>query len=246
MSVSVWSHPLYQWYNTHSIYDITSTAYMAKYALYMTSHPPFITSQHSTHDFKVISHLTLIISDSTSTVSLSSYPDYQSYNPHCTYCNTATICMTSCEPHMTSHPLFLISHHAMTSHPLYSCHHTQDTCHCIHCYWTNIYSVLIILHLIYVWHENHYIYDIRNFIWQHTHSLWHNNSIFFTSHPLCSWQHTHYIWHHILHTCDTTATESMTRHLLCLWYHTLYIWHLTWCMNDNTTMVSDITLTVSV
>ena len=118
----MWSHPLYQCYNTHSIYDTTAPVYMAQYALYMTSHPPFMTSQHSTHDIKVIiSHLTPITSDSTSTVSLSSHPDYRSYNPHCMYDNTATICMTSYELHMTSHPLFLISHHAMTSHPLYSC-----------------------------------------------------------------------------------------------------------------------------
>ena len=121
MSVSVWSHPLYWWYNRHSIYDITSTVYMAEYALYMTSHPRFMTSQHSTHDLKaIISHLTLIISDSTSTASLSSHKDYWSYNPRCTYDNTATICMTSYELHTTSHPLFMISHHAMTSHPLYS------------------------------------------------------------------------------------------------------------------------------
>ena len=88
---------------------------MAQYALYMTSHPPFMTSQHSTHDIKVvISHLTPIISDSTSTVSLSSHPDYQSYNPHCMYDNTPTISMISYALQMTSLPLFVISHNAMT------------------------------------------------------------------------------------------------------------------------------------
>ena len=98
----VWSHQLYWWYNTHSISDIISTVYMAQYALYMTSHPPFMTSQHSTHDIKaIISHLILIICESTSTVSLSSHPDYQSNNPHCIYQNRATIYMTSYELHMT-------------------------------------------------------------------------------------------------------------------------------------------------
>ena len=111
--------------------------------MYMTSHPRIMTSQGSTHDIKaVISHLTPIISDSTNTVSLSSHLDYRSYNPHCMYDNTATICMTSYELHKTSHPLFMISHHAMTSHPEYSSHPTQDTCHCIHCSWTITYSVL--------------------------------------------------------------------------------------------------------
>ena len=151
MSVSLWSHTLYQWYNTHSIYDITFTVYMAHYALYMTSHPRFMTSQHSTHDINVfISHLTLIISDSSSSVSLLSHPDYRSYNPHCMYDNTATICLTFYELQITSHPLFMISHHAITSHPLYSCHHTQDTCHHIHSSWAITYSVLIIAHLQYV------------------------------------------------------------------------------------------------
>ena len=75
---------------------------MAEYALYMTSHPRFMTSQHSTHDIKaIVSHLTLIISDSTSTVSLSSQSVFRSYKPHFMYDNTATICMTSYELHVT-------------------------------------------------------------------------------------------------------------------------------------------------
>ena len=124
--MSGWSHPLYRWYNTPSLYDITSTVYIAQYALYMTSHPRIMTSQHSTHDLKaIISHLTLIISDSTNTGSLSSHPDYRSYNPHCMYGNTAIVCMTSYELHKTSHPLFMISHHTMTSHPQYSSHHPR-------------------------------------------------------------------------------------------------------------------------
>ena len=165
MSVSVWSHPLFRWYNTHSIYDITSTIYMAQYALYTTSHKQFMTLQHSTHDMKaIISHLTPIISDSTSTVSLSSLPEYRSYNPYFMYDNTATICMISYKLHMTSHPLYMISLHAMTSHPLYIGHHTQDTCLHIHCSWTITYSVLIIPHLLYVWHKTHSMYDITGIL----------------------------------------------------------------------------------
>ena len=115
-------HPLYLRYNTHSIYDITSAVYIAQYALYMRSHPWFMTLQHSIHDIKaIISHLTPIISDSTSTVSLSSLPDFRSYNPLCMYDNTTTICMTSYELHMESHPLFMILLFMIS-------HHT----HCIH------------------------------------------------------------------------------------------------------------------
>ena len=128
------SHLLYIWHSMHCI-----------------SHPQFMISQHSIHDIKaIISHITWIISDSTSTVSLSSHPDYRSYNPHFMYDNTLTVCMTSYELHMTSHPHFMISHHAMTSHTLYSCHHIQHTCHRIHCGWNITYSVLIIPYLLYV------------------------------------------------------------------------------------------------
>ena len=155
-------------YFSHHIYCI-----YAQYALYMKSHPRFMTSQHSTHDIKaIISHLTPITSDSTSTVSLSSHPDYWSYNPHCMYEYTATICMTSYELPMISHPLFMISHHTMTSHQLYSCHHSQDACHRIPCSWAIPYSVLIIPHLLYVWHETHCIYDITGILYDITLTLY--------------------------------------------------------------------------
>ena len=74
------------------------TIFKAKYALYMTSQPTIydIAALSPLHQ-SIISHIKLIISDSTSTVSLSSHPDYQSYNPHCMYDNTGTICMTSYE-----------------------------------------------------------------------------------------------------------------------------------------------------
>ena len=47
--VSVWSHTLYGWYNTHCIYDMAPTILMAQYALYVTSHPRFMISQFSIH-----------------------------------------------------------------------------------------------------------------------------------------------------------------------------------------------------
>ena len=47
--VSVWSHTLYQWYNTHCIYDMAPKIFMVKYALYVTSHPQYMISQLSIH-----------------------------------------------------------------------------------------------------------------------------------------------------------------------------------------------------
>ena len=108
--------------------------------------------------------------------------------------------------------------------------------------------------IVYCLYHTYYMCDMKPticmtsqvFIWHQTNSLWHNNTVFLTSHPLYSWECTHSISHHILYTCDITATVTMTRHLLCLWHHTQYIWHLPWCMNDNKTTVSGITFTVSV
>ena len=42
-------HTVYPWYNTHGIDDMAPTIFMAQYALYLTSHPRFVTSQQSIH-----------------------------------------------------------------------------------------------------------------------------------------------------------------------------------------------------
>ena len=193
---------------------------MTQYAVYMTSHPRFMTSQHSTHDIKaIISHLTPIISDSTSIVSLSSHPDYRSYNPHCMYDKTAKVCMISYELHMTLHPLFMISHHAITSHPLYSCHQTQDTCHRIHSSWTITYSVLIIPHLLYVWYETHYIYDITGILYDITLTLYDITILY-------SWCHIHSIHESTPTLYDITYTILATSQPLYLWQDTSYVYDI--------------------
>ena len=174
-----------------------------------------MTSQHSIHDIKVIiSHITWIISDSTSTVSLSSHPDYRSYNLHCVYENTATICMTSYEIHMTSHPLFMISHHTMTSHPLYSCHHTEDTCHRILCISTITYSVLIIPHLLYMWRETHYMYDMTGNLYDITLTLYDITILY-------SWCHIHSIHYSTPTLYDITYSILAKSQLLYIWQETL-------------------------
>ena len=70
--VSLWSHTQYWWYNIHCIYDIAPTVFKAQDALYMTSQPTIYdnTTLSPLHQ-SIISHIKLIISDSTSTVSLS-------------------------------------------------------------------------------------------------------------------------------------------------------------------------------
>ena len=162
----------------------------------------------------------------------------------------------------------------MNTQPQYVWHHMNYLWHRIHSLWyhTTLWHQTHSIHLItagmpviaspvavpllivYWLYHSYYMCDMnplcvwhhRNSIWHHIHSLWHNNTVFMTSYPLNSWQHTHLLWHHIFYTCIITAIISMTRHVLCLWHHIQYVWHLTLLINDNTTMVSDITLTVSV
>ena len=133
---------LYLWYNMHCMWHLTK--------IYD------ITTLYPLHQ-SIISHIKLIISDSTSTVSLSTLPDYWSYKPHCMYDNTGKICVTSYE--YIWHHIHSFRYHTTLwySHTLYSFHHTQDTCHHIHCSWAITYSVLIIAHLQYVWYQTHYM-----------------------------------------------------------------------------------------
>ena len=134
--MSMTSHPVYLWHHIHYIYDIIST----KYGI----------TELSVHDATIGICMTSfgpIISDSTSTVSVIT-PRLSIIHLDFIYEYTATICMTSYELPMTSHPLFMISQHAMTPHTLYSCHHSRDACHRIPCSWTITYSLLIIPHLL--------------------------------------------------------------------------------------------------
>ena len=147
-NVSMILDTLYLWHGTYYIYGPICTVCDFSPSIYD------ITTLYPLHQ-SIISHIKLIISCSTSTVSLSSHPDYWSYNPHCMYDNTGTICVTSYE--YIWHHIHSLTYHTMLwhSHTLYSCHHTQDACHHIHCSWAITYSVLIIAHVQYVWYQTH-------------------------------------------------------------------------------------------
>ena len=245
MSVSVWSHPLYRWYNTHSMTSHLLYIWQNMHCIWQLTHN--LWHHNTSHDIKaIISHLTQIISESTSTASLSSHKIIDHTTP--------ILCMITQPQYVWYHMNYIWHHiHSLWYHTTLW-HHT----YCIHVITPRIHVIASTvagpLLIVYWLYYTYYMCDmkptifmhLRNSIWNHTHSLWHNDTVFMTSYPLYSWQHTHSIWHHILYTCDIRATVSMTRHLLCLWCHSQYIWHLTWCMNHNTTMVSDITLTVFV
>ena len=122
------SHPLFM-IPHHCSYHITSTECMISHTLYMTSH----TWQHN-----IISAISPTISDTISTVSVSSHPLYVRYHIQCTcdilstifmtsdpvcmtsqHCVDATtigICMTSFVLQMTSHPFYHTKPHYLWRH----------------------------------------------------------------------------------------------------------------------------------
>ena len=194
----------------------------------------------------IISHIKLNISDNTSTASLYSHPDYRSYNPHCVYDNTGTICMTSCE--FIWHDIHYLRYHTTLwhSHTLYSCHHTQDTCHRISCSWAITYCLLIRARLQYVWYQTTICMTSYEFYVISQPLILTSKAVFMTSHPEYSWLQTHRIRHDMHNTCDITATVTMTRHLQCFWHDTQCIWDLTRWLNGNTMTISDMIPNVSV
>ena len=93
-TVSVSSHPMYQFYQTQCMDDITATICMTSYALHMTSHPLFRASHHFMYYIKST------ITDLMCTVSVSSCPPYQWYQSHSMYDITSNISVTSYSPYL--------------------------------------------------------------------------------------------------------------------------------------------------
>ena len=132
---------VYLWNHTHCSDDITHIVFMTKgptiflevYALYMTWPPRFMTSQHS---IQIISLLYLI----SNWIYLTTHPLHLCIHTQIIDHITPIVCMITQHNmhdimwiHMTSHPLFMISHHAMTctytvfmsSHPGYLSSHPR-------------------------------------------------------------------------------------------------------------------------
>ena len=148
--------------------------------------------------------------------------------------------------HMTSHPLFMISHHAMTftytlfmwSYPGYLSLHPLQLSYYLQFIDYSMSAICVI--------SNHYIYmtsyefyvTSQPFFLTSKDGIHDITSILFLTTDHC-------IRHAIHYTCDITATVTMTRHLLCFWHDTQCIWDLTQWMSVNTMAVSDMIPNVS-
>ena len=174
------NHTLYLWQGTYYIYGIICTVYDISPTIYD------ISTLYIIHQ-SIISRIKLNISDNTSTASLYSHPDFRSYNPHCVYDNTGTICMTSCE--FIWHNIHSLWYHTTLwhSHTLYSCHHTQIPVVAstvaellLTLYWLEHVCNMCAIKPLYVWHH-------MNSMLYHNHFNWHQMTVFKTSHPHYSW-----------------------------------------------------------
>ena len=134
-TVSVSSHPLYR-NPTDSFYDITLTICVASFALYMTSHPHFMTSDNCVYV------ITPNIFGIVTTVSVSSHPLYWWYH-------------TSCMSEITSaiiHSMIYILYN-MTD----TVWHHNHFIHEIRFPKYDITSRVYDISFLYLWHHRHYI-----------------------------------------------------------------------------------------
>ena len=161
---------------------------MEVYALYMTSHPRFMTSQHS---IQFISLLYLI----SNWIYLTTHPLNLCIHTHIIDHITPTMCMITEAQYAWHHVnIYDITSTLYDITPRYDIH--------IHCipvitpripvvastvaellltvYWLEQVCNMCDIKPLYVWHH---MYSM----WYHNHFYWHQKTVFMTSHPQYSW-----------------------------------------------------------
>ena len=185
------SHPLYRQHHTHSLYDITLSICVASFALYKTSHPHFMSSNHRVYVitpniFDIVSTVSV---SSTSTVVMISHQlyfwDHIRYNSwhhiHCIRHDSHRICV-------------ITPTRSIISHPFYVWHHTHYMYNIIYPI-KGISSSFYDIHPHVAWHHMHSIHDITPSISdtmstlsvssRPVHQLYHTNSLYDITHTLC-------------------------------------------------------------
>ena len=195
------SEQLYVRHHTYFIYDslctmhkVTSTLWVhtivvtTLHPLHSWHHTLYI--QHHTHNnTKVISAISPCISDTTSTVSVSSNPVYQLYYTHSLYDTTHYMYDITFSMHDISWTLYGITPYVrMKSHPLHVWHHRQFIWHHIHSCWQHTIVCM----------SFHKLYDIICIIHDVTHTVCMiTQALYLTWNPL-NCHLTHSVCHHNL------------------------------------------------
>ena len=212
-TVSVPSRPLYWWYHTNWIFEISSAIY---------------------------DDIISIVYDITATECVSSHPPFQRYNTLCMQDITPTLCIKSYTLYKAPHPHFMTSHHTiydiistvfMTSPSLYLKWHLPYLGH-------HNDSIDGLTPTVYMTSHPPYVCHLMHSTQRHIHSLLLYPIVFITLHPLHSWHHTPYIWHHthgntnvicaiwpaISNTKSTVSVSSNTGYQL---YHSHSLYDIT-------------------
>ena len=224
------SQPLYVWYHIQYMCDILSTWFKTSYSVYdittlcfddttlgicMTSLAPQMTSHYLYHTklrylwyhIYFRHDITPTVSDITHTVSFSSQSLHW-YHTH--------VCMTS-------YSLYTTSHHSLCHHTTYLWHHSLYI-------WNHIQYV--------GQHIHYTLDIIATNLCHHTHSIdIITPTLCMTSHSAYEWQILHYTRHHMLILWHQT-TVFMTSHRLYLRLYPLYLCNHVHCIDDISPTVS--------
>ena len=241
--LNVWHHTYFTYDTLCTIHKVTSTLWVhtivvtTLHPLHSWHHTHYI--WHHTHDnTKVITATSPSISDTTSTVSVSSNPVYQLYYTHSLYDTTHymyDITFSMNDITWTLYDIIPIEvwHHILYIYDIisniYGITHTVSwkpnvsTLHLTHSLWYHSHVICVVAPALsmpsqQLWRSSHLTH-----VWHYTHptshkiqTLWHQSSVFRTSQTLHSWHriyiwhHIHGLWHLIPYTCDITATISVT------------------------------------
>ena len=165
--------------------------------------------------------------------------------------------------HMTSHPIFMISHHGMnfihtvlmSSRPGYLSLHPLQLSYDLQCIENTTSAICVFSNTLYVWHH-------MNSMWHHKNSLRHHKTVFMTSQPHYSWHHPHCrvcgITNTLLVTsqpCDYGKTPTifftlysvyMTSQMVNEWQRHDCIWHntKTICVTKPTCLMTSLPMYV--
>ena len=233
------NHSHYLCPHTHSFYDITLDICVASFALYKTSHPHFLISNHHFED------ITPTILDIVSTLSVSSQKLYQWYHSHYIYDITSSICeaisplylwhcthyvwhhntlcwlhhtrhiwMTSFVLQKRSHLLYLIKPQSLWLHIHFRNHitHLYQTSHQLYLCHHNLSTDITAT---FVWHHTHYMFDIICTIYNIISDAYFITLLYFWQHNLGIWHHIQYAVQNIHYLCDMTVT-NLCHHTHCI------------------------------
>ena len=243
-TVSVQPHPLYQWYHSHPIYDITYGICVTAYPRCLWYHIHYV-RQHNTAccwyrtrhmcDIFALQMISNPLYHSKTTIFMMSHPLRAWHHNHSIRHRTHCIFVITTSP-LISYPLLydIIPTISVTSYALYITSYQLLRLH------TSVLMTLEPLYMkphpicratytLYVWHNSHYSVSSLSLHWQHhTHPVWH---------------HTHSVWHHIRHLLGILCTIQDITYLLYdikppfLKHHTHYIWLRIYCTRVITSTV---------